>query len=68
MEAGGAENLANMIRFLARRDFRLPVEAAPPRELPQAALWDPVSGQMFDRFEDYAEAYLARRGGTRSRP
>ena len=68
MEAAGAQNLANMIRFVAHRDFGLPVTAEAPKELPQSALWDHRSGRLFERFEDYASAYLSQRTGSARQP
>ncbi len=67
-EAGGVDNLANMIRFALKRDYGLPLEATPPRDLPQVALWDHHSGKLFERFEDYAETYLAQFSGVADKP
>jgi cobaltochelatase CobN len=60
-DAGGADNLANMLRLAMQRDFRFATQAAPPRELPQIAALDHRSGQVFTSFEDYAKQYLAQR-------
>lgn len=68
LEAGDTDNLAHMIRFVAQRDFKLPVNAAPPKDLPKAALWHHHSGQLYERFDDYARAYLGQRKGADTLP
>ncbi|MFY9514539.1 MAG: cobaltochelatase subunit CobN, partial [Rubrivivax sp.] len=60
-DAGGADNLANMLRLALQRDFGFPGKAAAPRPLPQIAAWDIRSGRLFEQWNDYASAYLAQR-------
>ncbi|MDP3650559.1 MAG: cobaltochelatase subunit CobN [Rhodoferax sp.] len=60
-DAGGAENLANMVRFALKRDYGYAISAAPPRALPQVAALNHRTGQLFETFEDYAASYLAQR-------
>lgn len=67
LEFGGADNLLQMIRFIAQRDLGLPVQAQPPQALPQAALWLPATGQLFERFEDYAAAHARSSPGQAQR-
>lgn len=67
-DAGGADNLAQMVRFALHRDFGFAAQAASPRELPQAALWEARSGRLFENFDDYAAAYLAQRPGSAALP
>jgi cobaltochelatase CobN len=68
LEFGGADNLLQMIRFVAQRDLGLPVQAKPPQALPQAAMWLPATGQLFERFEDYAAAHDRAAPAKSSRP
>jgi cobaltochelatase CobN len=68
LEFGGADNLLQMIRFVAQRDLGLPVQAKPPQALPQAAMWLPATGQLFERFEDYAAAHARALPAKSSRP
>lgn len=67
LQAGGADNMVNLLRFIAKRDLGLPLSAEPPRELPQDGLWNPHTGQVFERFEDYAAAYGKARLGSAGR-
>jgi cobaltochelatase CobN len=67
-DAGGADNLANMLRFALQRDFGFAGKADAPKPLPQIAAWDLHSGRLFEQWDDYASAYLARRPGTAALP
>lgn len=67
-DAGGAENLTNMLRLVAKREFGLDVEATPPKALPQLAMWEPRGKQLFEDFDAYKLAYLAGREAWRDRP
>ena len=60
-DAGGADNLANMLRLALQRDFGFPGKSAAPKPLPQVAAWDTRSGRLFEQWGDYASAYLAQR-------
>ncbi len=66
-QAGGVDNYAAMLRLALARDFGLPLAAPPPRPIPAVALWNPRSGQLFSRFEDYAADYLRQRPGAAER-
>jgi len=59
--AGGAENMAAMIKRLLVRDFGFLLAVDAPHPYPDSALWNPRSGKVFERFDDYAADYLARR-------
>ncbi|WP_051328226.1 cobaltochelatase subunit CobN [Desulfatirhabdium butyrativorans] len=54
-----AENLANLIRFVAARDFRLPVEpaASAPVVSPENALYHPDAPQLFTDLDAYVKWY-----------
>jgi cobaltochelatase CobN len=67
-DAGGADNLANMLRLALQRDFGFAPVAAPPRELPQAAAWDIRSGRLYEDIASYQRDYLASRRPAASRP
>lgn len=67
-EAGGAENLTNMIRLVAQRELKLNVTPAPPKQLPQVAMWEPHSGALFENFEGYRTAYLAAQKDSERKP
>jgi cobaltochelatase CobN len=68
LEYGGAENLRQMLRFLAQRDLGLPVRAEPPRPVPQAAMWVPGSDALYEQFSDYAAAFHRRGAGPAGPP
>ncbi len=68
LEHGGAENLRQMLRFLAQRDLGLPVKVEPPRPVPQAAMWVPGSDALYEQFSDYAAAFHRRWPGRAGRP
>ena len=68
LEFGGADNLQQMIRFIAQRDLGLAVKAAAPKPLPQAAMWLPGSDRLHERFEDYAAAFHRAWPGREARP
>lgn len=57
-QAGGVDNYATMVRQVLRRDFGLPLPEGAPLPYPQSALWNPRTGQTFDRFQAYREDYL----------
>ncbi|WP_398305006.1 cobaltochelatase subunit CobN [Zoogloea sp.] len=57
-QAGGADNYAAMIRLMLARDFDLPLKTVPPRPFPAIGIWAPGSGEVFDRFESFRDAYL----------
>lgn len=59
-QAGGADNYAAMIRAMLARDFGFPLKITPPRPFPAIGIWAPGSGEVFDRFETFREAYLRR--------
>jgi cobaltochelatase CobN len=67
-DAGGAENLAHMLRLALQRDFGFAPSAAPPRELPQAAAWDIRTGRLYEDVESYLQAYLAARPARPAAP
>ncbi len=67
LQAGGADNMVNLLRFVGKRDLGLPMRAEPPRELPQDGLWNHHTGQVFERFSDYAAAYSKARPGSAGR-
>jgi cobaltochelatase CobN len=62
MNAGGPENIANMVRAALWKDFRLGREPPPPAELPVMAYMHPQSGKLFESFDAYARHYAARPG------
>jgi cobaltochelatase CobN len=67
-DAGGADNLANMIRLVAKREFGLAVEAIPPKALPQVALWEPHGRTLHEDFESFAAAYSKAQPNIAERP
>lgn len=67
-DAGGVENLVHMVRFALHRDHGFATAAAPARELPQAAMWEPRSGRLFENFDDYAATYFAQRPKAKELP
>jgi cobaltochelatase CobN len=67
-EAGGADNLANMIRLVAKREFGIAVEPIAPKSLPQVALWEPQTRQLFEDFDSFAAAYGQHRPGSEAKP
>ena len=60
-QAGGADNLAAMVKRLLVRDFGFSLTVAAPRPYPNSALWNPRNGKSYERFDDYAADYLAAR-------
>ncbi len=54
-----AENLANMIRFIADRDLNLPTAHKLPIVPPDNALYHPDAPQLFSGLDDYMKWYRA---------
>ena len=61
-----AQNLTNLIRFLAKRDFGMAVEAPPPNLPPQNALYHPDAPSLFADLEAY-ETWYRRSGRYREK-
>ena len=60
-QAGGADNLAAMVKRLLVRDFGFSLKVDAPLPYPNSALWNPRNGKTYERFDDYAADYLAAR-------
>lgn len=58
-EAGGADNLTEMLKLVAKREFGREIAAMPPREIPQVGLWEPHSRQIITDFGAYQQSYFA---------
>ncbi|NJL59541.1 MAG: cobaltochelatase subunit CobN [Desulfobacteraceae bacterium] len=54
-----AENLANMIRFIADRDLGIPTVHKPPIEPPDNALYHPDAPHLFSGLDEYMKWYRA---------
>ena len=52
-----ADNLVNLIRFLANRDMGLPAEASPPIVPPENALYHPDAPGLFSDLKEYVHWY-----------
>ncbi|GAK51563.1 hypothetical protein U14_02808 [Candidatus Moduliflexus flocculans] len=59
-EFTSAENLKNLILFLAHKEFDLPVEYAPPAILPENGLYHPDAGRVFATWKEYLAWYQTR--------
>ncbi|MFA5630838.1 MAG: cobaltochelatase subunit CobN [Porticoccaceae bacterium] len=70
VSAGGADNLANMLRRVLAREFGMDAGAIPaPRPFPSQGLWNPRSNRVFEQFEDYVADYSKQQtGGEAQRP
>ncbi|MDR1368058.1 MAG: cobaltochelatase subunit CobN, partial [Candidatus Accumulibacter sp.] len=66
-QQGGVENFAAMIKRLLARDFGFDFDVGPPKEFPREGLWNPRTGVLYERFEDYAADYLKARPEGRGR-
>ncbi|MDR1162312.1 MAG: cobaltochelatase subunit CobN [Candidatus Accumulibacter sp.] len=60
-QEGGVENIAAMIKRLLARDFGFDFEVGPPKVFPREGLWNPRTGKMYERFEEYAADYFKER-------
>jgi cobaltochelatase CobN len=67
-DAGGSANLAQMVRaFLARR-HKPALQLLPAAPFPEIGFFDPATRRAFERFEDYARAYVSTQPAQASRP
>ncbi|WGS85085.1 cobaltochelatase subunit CobN [Methylomonas sp. UP202] len=62
MQAGGADNVANMIRLAVARLKKLPTEVDPPIEQPEIGAFEPHSKRLFSDFGSYAKNYPVKAG------
>lgn len=67
-EAGGAQNLANMVRAAVRSRFRRRLTVAPVSPWPDAAYLDLVTATPVESFEAFEARYLATNPTHRGRP
>lgn len=62
--AGGADNLANLIRHLLRTQFNADVSPQPVKPVPESGIHDLQAGRTFERFDDYLKSYANYRPGA----
>ncbi len=53
---GGIDNLRNMLFYALKRDFNYALEVEPVRRVPEFAIYDRVSGKIFETFDAYYQA------------
>jgi len=70
MAAGGASNVAQMLRAVLARDVPAlrNLKFQPPAALPEYAAFDVEAGASFDSVQAYQRSYLARHPDRRQRP
>jgi cobaltochelatase CobN len=62
--AGGAENMANLLRHLLRTHFQAAVTPQPVVRLPESGLYDVRAHRISGRFDDYLRGYASHRPGA----
>jgi cobaltochelatase CobN len=62
MLAGGADNVANMVRLALARDARLGKRPPVPATMPEMAYFEPKSGRITEDFAEFRRLYRGRDG------
>lgn len=63
MAAGGANNVAAMVRAALRRHAALALDVPPPAPMPEFGAYELSSRKILDSFEAYRDAYAHHRSG-----
>ena len=63
MSAGGADNVANMIRLAVAKFNNQQMNIAPPQAQPEIGAFDVQSKTLFNDFDSYQKAYSAYKAG-----
>ncbi len=63
-QAGGIDNLKNMILYASKKDLGLDVSPKDAVKLPESGIYERRSRRIFDDFEEYKRSYASFREGS----